>query len=139
MKISIPPSWRTRLDRYRLKASKCRDCGRVAYPASSICRFCGSRNIEYIELINEEARLITWTIIYSAMEGFEEKRPLMIGILETINSKARIMAPLTDVLPEELKPGMLMEPVLRRISEDSEAGLIHYGISYRPVLKQVGV
>ncbi|ADV65100.1 Zn-ribbon domain-containing OB-fold protein [Desulfurococcus mucosus] len=135
MKIAIPPSWRTRIDRYRLKASRCKDCGRTGYPASSICRFCGSRNIEYVELVNEKARLLTWTVIYSAMEGFEEKRPVIIGVLETVESKARITAPLTDVLPEELKPGIEMEPVLRRISEDNEAGLIHYGISYRPVLK----
>jgi len=135
MKVSIPPSWRTRIDRYRLKATKCRDCGRVGYPASSICRFCGSRNIEYVKLINEKARLLTWTVIYSAMEEFEEKRPVIVGILETIESKARITAPLTDVLPEELKPGMIMEPVLRRIREDGEAGLIHYGISFRPVIK----
>ncbi|MCY0868181.1 MAG: Zn-ribbon domain-containing OB-fold protein [Desulfurococcus sp.] len=132
----MPPSWRTRIERYRLKATRCRDCGRVGYPASSTCRFCGSENIEYVELINEKARLVTWTVIYSTMDGFEEKKPVVIGIVETINSKARITAPLTDILLDELKPGLLLEPVLRRISEGGNAGLIHYGVSMRPALKQ---
>lgn len=135
MRIVIPPSWRNRINRYQLIATKCRDCGRTSYPPSDICRYCGSRNIEKIPLINEKARLITWTIIYNAMDGFEERKPVILGILETIESHARIMAPLTDVLPEELQSGMLMEPVLRRIMEDGEAGLIHYGIAYRPLIK----
>jgi len=137
MRIFIPPAWRTRVDRYRLKATRCKDCGRTGYPPSEVCRFCGSKNIETVELIDETAKLITWTIIYSAMDGFEERRPVIIGILETQEHKARIMAPLTDVLPEELQPGMEMEPVLRRISEEGESGLINYGIAYRPVLKKV--
>lgn len=136
MKILIPPSWRTRIDRYRLKATKCKKCGRVAYPRSRVCRFCGSQDVEEIELINEKAKLLTWTIIYNTMDGFEERKPLIVGIVETVESKARLTAIITDVLPEELTKGMLLEPVLRRIT-DEEANLIHYGISYRPVLKKV--
>lgn len=137
MKITIPPTWRTRLDRYKLRATFCKDCGRTGYPPSELCRFCGSRNVESVELINETARLITWTIIYNAMDGFEENRPVIIGILETVKHKARLLAPLTDVLPGELKSGLEMEPVLRRISEEGDTGLINYGIAYRPVLKKV--
>ncbi|MEM0002265.1 MAG: Zn-ribbon domain-containing OB-fold protein [Desulfurococcaceae archaeon] len=135
MRIVIPPSWRTRIYRYRITATKCKKCGRTAYPPSNICRYCGSREIEFVDLLNENARLITWTIIYNVMEGFEERRPVILGILETLDSKARVMAPLTDVLPDELKPGMVMEPVLRRIMEEGEHGLIHYGVSYRPLIK----
>jgi uncharacterized OB-fold protein len=137
VRISLPPTWRTRIDRYRLRATHCKDCGRTGYPPSEVCRFCGSRNIETVELIDEKAKLVTWTIIYSAMEGFEERRPVIIGVLETLNHKARILAPLTDVLPEELRSGMEMEPVLRRIGEEGDSGLINYGIAYRPVLKKV--
>lgn len=137
MKIIIPPSWRTRVYRYKLTGVKCKRCGRSAYPPSNICRYCGSKEIEFIDLLNENARLITWTIIYNAMEGFEERRPVILGILETLISKARVMAPLTDVLPEELQAGMIMEPVLRRITEEGKHGLIHYGVSYRPLIKSL--
>ena len=85
---------------------------------------------------SEKARLLTWTIIHVTPYGFEERKPLIIGIVETLETKTRILAPITDVLPEELKKDMILEPVLRRINEDREAGIIHYGIAFRPVLKQ---
>ncbi len=136
MRFSIPRYWREKESRYRLKATRCKKCGRVNYPPSKICRYCGSNDTETTYLNNEKAKLITWTIIYTAPYGFEERKPLIIGIVETLETKTRILAPITDVLPEELKKDMLLEPVLRRINEDREAGIIHYGIAFRPVLKQ---
>jgi uncharacterized OB-fold protein len=135
MRFSVPRYWREREARYRLKATRCKDCGRVNYPPSQVCRYCGSRNVETIYLDREKAKLLSWTIIYTAPYGFEERRPLIIGLVKTLESKARILAPITDVLPEELKKDMILEPVLRRVNEDREAGLIHYGIAYRPVIK----
>lgn len=134
MRISIPPYWRTRIHKYRLVATRCKKCSVTLYPPSNICRYCGSREVDQVELINEKARLITWTVIYSAMEGFEKYKPLIIGIVETAESKTKILTLLTDVLPSELKPGMIMEPVIRKIREEGEAGLIHYGVAFRPAL-----
>lgn len=136
MRFSIPRFWREIESRYRLKAAKCRVCGRVNYPPAGVCRYCGSSDLEYTYLIGEKARLLTWTVIYTAPSGFEEKRPLIIGLVETLESRARILVPVTDVLPEELRKDMILEPVLRRIGEDGEAGLIHYAVAYRPAIKQ---
>ncbi len=138
MRFSIPRFWRERVSHYRLEATKCRVCGKINYPPSNICRYCGSSDVEKVYLDNEYGRLITWTIIHTVPEGFDEQRPRIIGIVELVDSKVRILAPVTDVLPEELEENMLLEPVLRRINEDGEAGLIHYGIAYRPVIKTIG-
>lgn len=138
MRFSIPRFWREKLSRYRLKAVKCNKCGKVNYPPSSVCRYCGSKELEEIYLDRELARLITWTAIYTVPTGFEDKKPRIIGIVETTKTHVKILAPITDVLPEELKEGILLEPVLRRINQDGEAGLIHYAIAYRPVIKPIG-
>jgi uncharacterized OB-fold protein len=135
LRFSIPRYWRERQSYYRLKATKCLDCGRVTYPYNERCRFCGSSRVVEVELVNEKARLLTYTVIYSAGEGFEDKKPVVIGIVETEESKARLLARITDVDVEELETGILLEPVLRRINEDGETGLIYYLIAYRPVLK----
>ncbi len=136
MRFSIPRFWREKESRYRLKASKCRKCGKVNYPPSTICRYCGSQEVEELYLDREKAKLLTWTIIYTVPYGFEERKPLIMGIVETLETKTRITALITDVLIDELKPGIILEPVLRRINEDREAGIIHYGIAYRPVIKE---
>lgn len=138
MQFSIPRFWRERASHYRLKAVKCRKCGRINYPPSSVCRYCGSKDLEEIYLDKEKAKLLTWTIIYTTPIGFEDKKPRIIGIVETVETHVKILAPITDVLPEELKEGILLEPVLRRINQDREEGLIHYGIAYRPVIKTIG-
>lgn len=138
MQSSAPRFWRERHSRYRLRAVKCKKCGKVNYPPSNVCRFCGSKELEKVRLDKEKAKLITWTIIHTVPDGFDEIKPRIIGIVETLESKVRILAPITDVLPEELKEDIVLEPVLRRISEDGEAGIIHYGIAYRPVITKVG-
>lgn len=135
MKGVIPPFWRTRLHKYRLIANRCKSCGKTLYPPADRCRSCGSKEVELVELINERAKLITWTVIYNAMDGFEDRKPVILGILETTDTKARVVAPLTDVLANELSVGMLMEPVLRKVRSEGEHGLIYYGVAYRPILK----
>lgn len=135
MRFSIPRFWRELESRYRLKATKCNKCSRVNYPPSKICRYCGSTETVDTYLNSEKAVLITWTVIYATPYGFEERKPLIIGIVETIESKVKILTQVTDITPEELREGLVLEPVLRRINEDGEHGLIHYGLVYRPVLK----
>jgi len=135
VRFSIPRFWREIDSRYRLKATKCEKCSRVNYPPSKICRFCGSDKTIEIYLDKEKAKLITWTVIYNPPYGFENKKPLIIGIVETLETKTKLLVSITDLLPEELKEGLELEPVLRRVNEDGEHGLIHYGIKYRPVLK----
>ncbi|MCD6489032.1 MAG: Zn-ribbon domain-containing OB-fold protein [Desulfurococcales archaeon] len=135
MKYSIARYWRERHSHYRLKAVRCLDCNRVNYPPSTICRYCGSKNLEEIELF-EQARLLTWSVIHAATEGFEDYKPIIIAIVELVDSKVKILTQLTDIDLDEIKPGMLLEPVLRRVSEDDATGIIQYAIKYRPVLKR---
>lgn len=135
MRSSIPRFWREIGARYRLRATKCSDCNRVNYPPSRVCRYCGSKNVAEIYLDRERAKLLTWTVIYVTPSGFEERRPLIIGIVETLETKAKILTQITDVLPEELRRELVVEPVLRRVNEDGEFGLIHYAIAYRPAIK----
>ncbi len=137
MKYSIARFWREREGHYRLLGRKCRSCGRVNYPPSSVCRYCGSKDLEDVELL-EKARVLTWTVIHTAPEGFEEYRPVIIAIVELLESKARILTRLTDVEPEDIREGMIVEPVLRRISEDGDSGIIHYAIVFRPLVSGGG-
>lgn len=134
MFYSLPRAWREKSGHYSLRATKCLDCGRTLYPASSVCRACGSKRVTAVNLVDEDAILLSWTTIYNPPSGFSHQKPLLFGLLETVNSRVKLIARLTDVLPEELRENMVMEPVLRRISEAGEYGIINYGIAYRPKL-----
>lgn len=134
MKYSIARYWREKHSYYRLKATKCLNCNRVNYPPSKVCRYCGSRELEEIELFGP-AKVLTWTVIHTPPSGYEEYKPLIIAIVELLNSGVKILTRLTDIDPEEIKEGMLVEPVLRRTSEDGEAGIIRYALLFRPMIK----
>lgn len=134
MPISISPArvWRERVPRYRLVGKRCKKCGRIIYPPRPACPACGSRDLEDVEL-PRTGIVETYTIIYTVMDGFRDKAPLPIAIVRLDNG-ARVLAPLTDIDPEEIKTGMRVEAVLRRIKRDGEHGLIAYGVAFRPVL-----
>ncbi|MCB0288128.1 MAG: OB-fold domain-containing protein, partial [Calditrichaeota bacterium] len=48
----------------------------------------------------------------------------------------RITAQLTDIEPGQVKIGMPVEMVIRKISEEGERGVIVYGYKFRPPLRQ---
>lgn len=132
MHMSPARIWRERIYRYRLVGRKCLRCGRIHYPPRPACPYCGSRELEEVEL-PRTGTLETYTVIYTVMDGFKEKAPLVIGIVKLDNG-VRVLAPITDADLEELRTGMRVEAVLRRIRRDGSDGLIGYGISFRPLL-----
>lgn len=131
MRHSVPRYWRNRRNLYRLEAVKCRSCGRVNYPPSITCRYCGSRDVEYFE-VNGLAKLVTWTAVYSEPEGFEVFKPIVVGVVEFPEHGVRVLARITDVDLSELREGLVLEPVLRKMSEDGAAGIIRYSLAFRP-------
>jgi len=131
MRISPARIWRERGTRYRLEASRCRKCGRVYYPPKTVCPACGSRDMERIRL-PERGRLLTWAVEYTVPEGFRRYAPIILGLVEFDNG-ARVLAPIADARPEELRRGMVVEAVLRRVYEDGNEGVIVYGVKFVPV------
>ena len=133
MSSQISPSrtWRYKRERYMLVGSKCADCGRTHYPPRRTCQ-CGSRRVEEV-VLPSRGRVLSYTITYNVQEGYRDYAPVIFGIVE-LEGGSRVLAQLTDVNPEELKPGMEVEGSLRRIVEEGETGLVRYGIKFRPTI-----
>lgn len=135
MALSLSPAryWREISRRYRLVASMCRSCGRRYYPPKGVCPKCGSRNLVNVEL-PKTGILLTYTVIYTVPSGFREHAPLIVGLVE-LDDGTRVLSSLTDVTPDEVKVGMRLEAVLRRVQEGGESGIICYAIKFRPQLR----
>jgi len=129
MRISPSRNWRLKEQLYTITLGKCQVCGNVFYPYQSICPSCGSSRIERI-VSRGHGKLITYTIIYQAREGYEKALPMPIGLIE-LDEGVKILAPLTDA--ENIKEGAEVEVSLRRITADSSNGLIQYGIKFRVI------
>ncbi|RLF03845.1 MAG: transcriptional regulator [Thermoprotei archaeon] len=128
---SVPRVWREKKYKYRLIGSRCKSCGSTFFPPKAACKKCGSRDLEEIEL-PKRGKIITYTVVRSPPRGFEYLVPYVIAIVE-LEDGTRVLTQITDVNPEEVKTGMQVEAVFRKLKEQSRSGIIEYGIKFRPI------
>ena len=129
---SLPAWWRGRIPRYRLVGARCTSCGRIHYPPRQACPYCGSRSLELVEL-PRTGRLLSYTIVRSPPGDHRLDTPTLVGLVELDNG-VRLVAELTDVLPEELPRVKRVEAVIRRVGEQGDTGVIAYAVKFRPLL-----
>lgn len=131
MKFSIPKTWRERKPHYLLEATKCKNCGKIHYPPRTVCDKCGSRDLERTRL-SGEGRIVSYTVQYVVLDGFRDYAPIIYAIVE-LKEGIKVLAPLTDVKPGDVKTGLKVKAVLRKVSEDGKLGLIRYAIKFKPL------
>ncbi|MCQ5337029.1 MAG: Zn-ribbon domain-containing OB-fold protein [Candidatus Methanomethylicia archaeon] len=133
--MSVPRYWRNIPQRVRMEALKCKSCGKIIYPPRAKCIYCGKNDFECYT-IPEKGRLISFSIIRHPPIGFEHTTPYVVGIIEFENG-LRISSQITDVDTNELKIGMEVEQVFRKVSEDGKSGIIQYAIKFRPIFQNI--
>lgn len=111
--------------RYRLEASKCTNCGHINFPPRLVCPDCKGKKFETVAL-NDEGRLLTFTVVRVASEKFSRETPYAIGIVE-LNDGVRVTAQIADVDVEELQIGQKVKLIFRKIQEEGKAGILCYG------------
>jgi hypothetical protein len=86
------------------------------------------RNQKEIALLaGKSGRIISYTMIRVPMAGFNHQAPYVIAILE-IEGKRRLTVQLVDCENRDIKTGMRVWLVVRRIREPDPDGVIPYGI-----------
>ncbi len=132
MRLSIPRFWRRRFDYYSVRISECLDCGRKFYPRRSICPYCRSRNVKVVTS-RGVGEVLTYTVSYYRLEGYEEVIPKVIALIKLVEGPV-LIGELVDVDISEVREGLKVEAVLRRLKSEDPAGLIYYGIKFRPIV-----
>jgi hypothetical protein len=129
--MSIPRFWRSIKSRYNLIAIKCLNCGRVYFPPRAICPECRRKSrLEKIKL-RGKGRVLSYTVIHSPPVGFENKGPYIMAIVK-LDEGPCLTTEIVDCEQRDMKIGMQVERVFRKIREDGESGLIHYGFKFKP-------
>ena len=127
--MDIPRNWRLRNQRYQLEGSTCIECRAVYFPPREVCKRCRSRQLQAHRL-RGEGTLASYTVVYQAPEGFEGQVPYAVGLVDLVDGP-RLTAMLSDVNLDELRIGLPVEMVIRKINEDGEQGMINYGYKFR--------
>jgi uncharacterized OB-fold protein len=125
-----PRYWREIPARYRLEAARCRGCGKVTYPARRICPACRGTEWEKTHL-SLEGKVITSTVVQVAPTEFQMEAPYVVAVVETPEG-ARLMTQVVDCELSDVKPGMEVSLVFRRMRKEGHGGILCYGFKAVP-------
>lgn len=130
--MAIPRFWREIPSRYNLKASRCGSCSLVDFPPRAVCPRCGRRSLGRMELVKLKGtgKIVTYTVIHDAPKEFDMMKPYVLAIVE-MDEGVRLTSQVIDVDPADVKIGMPVETAFRKLGQEGEAGVIHYGYKFR--------
>lgn len=132
---SLASIWRRMPQRYRGESTMCTNCGRHFFPPRNFCPDCRRDGKIVPYTISGRGKVDSFTVVHVAQEGFEREIPYVMAIVE-LEEGAKLTAQLCAVEPEDVKIGMPVEMSFRRISEDKDDGIIHYGYKFSPILER---
>lgn len=133
--MAIPRFWREIPSRYNLFGSKCGNCGCLDFPPRAVCPKCGRKSFGKMEKVKLSGRgqVVTYTVVHDAPKDFDMMKPYVLAIVE-MDEGVRLTSQIIDTDPGEVKIGMRVEAAFRKLGEEGEAGVIHYGYKFRPAL-----
>jgi uncharacterized protein len=83
--------------------------------------------------LSGRGEIYSFSTMYNAPRGYEEQKPYTIALIK-LDDGPMVTAQLTDIEPNELKIGLRVEMVTRKLREDGPEGQIIYGYKFRPLL-----
>lgn len=109
----------------------CPHCDHKIFPPRDVCNNCGDKTNEKFQF-SGKGEVYSHTTVYEAPAGYEAQAPYTVAIIK-LDEGPMITAQLTDVDSSEVKIGMPVEMVTRKMRNDGdERGLIIYGYKFRP-------
>ncbi len=125
---SVPLFWRLRKSKYRLIGTKCATCSSVFFPPKYFCPACRRKGkIEDFQF-SGNGTILSYTVIRAAPQGFEKITPYAVAIIkldEGTNISGQIVSSI-----DSIKIGKRVKAVFRKMYEDGDDGLIHYGLKW---------
>jgi uncharacterized protein len=129
--MEVPRHWRLKKQRYALVGEVCPHCDAKIFPPRDVCPECHGEAKEPFAF-SGKGEIYSYTTIYEAPSGFDANAPYTVALVK-LNEGPMVTAQLTDVSGSEVKIGMPVEMVTRKMRDDGdERGMIVYGYKFRP-------
>ena len=131
--MEVPRHWRLRKQRYALVGEICPHCEAKIFPPRDVCPECsGEAKTPYV--FSGKGEVYSFTRMANAPAGFEEQAPYTVALIKLIEGPV-VTAQLTDLGDDEVKIGMPVEMVTRKLRSDGdERGMLVYGYKFRPMV-----
>ena len=130
MKDALPLIWRRSKERYRLLGNRCQSCNQAYYPSRKICSKCRRASKHVPEEMPKKGKVISFTQVFSAPEGFENEAPYFLALIELDNGVI-ILSQIVDSPSERIVIGAPVKMIFRRVFEDGSQGALAYGFKFK--------
>ncbi len=105
------------LEQGKIMATRCQTCGARYFPPQMDCSKCMSVKMEWFE-VNQDYKLISYTLVRYGPAGFEKIAPYVIAIGESSDG-LRILALINKTIPEnQIITGMKLKLVPAKLEGD---------------------
>lgn len=128
--MSVARFWRKQINRYNIVGTHCKTCDTHYYPPRNVCPKCRRDGDMESYKFSGPGKVVTYTIIHTAAEGFEQQAPYALAIIELDEGPRFTSQVVCD--PEEVSIGLRVKPVFRKLGESGDKGMIYYGTKYVP-------
>jgi uncharacterized OB-fold protein len=132
MKHSIPLHWRRIPHRYKLEGNMCKNCNSHYFPPRPICPKCRRQGKLEKYKFSGLGTVVSYTKVFVPPAGFEELAPYYIAIIK-LDEGCCVTAQIVD--SDNVEIGDRVKAVFRKIQEDGEHGVIHYGFKFKVIGK----
>jgi uncharacterized protein len=129
--MEVSRHWRLQQQRYCLVGETCDHCGVKLFPPRDVCLECEAPAQE-LYTFTGLGEVFSYTTIYDAPAGFEQYAPYTVALVK-LEEGPLLTAQLTDVDGQDIRIGMPVEMVTRKLRADGEEGMIVYGYKFRPL------
>jgi uncharacterized OB-fold protein len=82
--------------------------------------------------LSGEGEVISYTVVHEAAEGFELQVPYALGLVRTPEGPI-LTGQIVDIEPGEVAIGLKVRATFRKLREEGESGVIHYGYKFTPL------
>lgn len=119
-KTSVVIPWRMKKSRYNLAGTEC--CGIVSFPPKNICENCGSKDMKE-KIFSGDGTIVSYTTINTPPTGF--KGPYNVAIIKLDEGPM-----ISGIVIGRPSIGKKVKKIFRKIFEDGDSGIIHYGFKF---------
>lgn len=128
--MSVPRFWRRLANIYNLLGTLCERCGGYYYPPRSLCPNCRRESRIVPFKFSGHGEVFSFAIMRSSSKDFDKLTPYILAIIKLDEGPmmtSQVICPI-----EEIRIGMKVRTVFRKLGEESEKGMIYYGTKFVP-------
>ena len=126
--------WREVPSRYNLIGRQCGVCKTVYFPPRSVCMKCRRASIGKMadHHLQGDGEVFSFTIVHHPQQDFEMQVPYALALIK-LSEGPQLVGQIVDCDVQQVRIGMPVRMVFRKIGRGGHEGVIQYGYKFRPV------